>query len=282
MNTHKTTRLERDPIYNLERELKIRGFSPRTIKAYIYYTKELANFSRKNYNSININDIKDYLANLKEKDLSGSTLNCAYSALRFYFSIILRRKFFINKEVKRSKKEKKLPCVLTKDEVGRILASINNVKHKLILALTYSSGLRVSEVVRVKCQDFNFTGRLLHVRQAKGGKDRMTIISEKVGAVIEKYIKNKLPDDYIFTGRDNKRLTERTVQKIFEKALDDAGIRKNASCHSLRHSFATHLLEAGVSIRYIQELLGHSRLETTQIYTKVANNNLSTIKSPLD
>jgi site-specific recombinase XerD len=221
------------------------------------------------------------LEHLADKNFSASTLNTAYSALKFYFEKILYRRFFMN--IPRAKRPKKLPETLTKEEVRKILGVIQNVKHKLLLGLMYSSGLRVSEIVNCRVKDLDFENRLLKVRQAKGAKDRITILSEKVAGVLVKYVKNKNLDDYIFESKWSKGLTERSVQKIFTEALiKKSGIKKSASCHSLRHSFATHLLEAGTSIRYIQELLGHKRLETTQIYTKVARNNLQNIKSPLD
>ncbi len=285
MNTRKlgvkTTRNERDPIYNLERELRIRGFSSKTVKAYLYYNKSLLKYNKKSPKNINIDDIKEYLYFLKKKNLSNSTLNTAINALKFYYTQILKRKFFLNKEVFRTKKAQKLPIVLTREEIGRIFSVITNVKHKLLLGLMYSSGLRVSEVVNVKVKDFDFKNKLLRVNQAKGLKDRNTILAKKIIVSLEKYCQNKNKNDYMFVNSRGEKLNVRSVQKIFFAALKKSGIQKNATCHSLRHSFATHLLEKGVDIRYIQELLGHSRLETTQIYTKVAVLQLKDIESPL-
>lgn len=285
MNTQffpKTTRIERDPIYNLERELKISGFSKNTIDAYLYYNKDLIKNTNKSPREVNVDDIKEYLLKLKNKNYSNATLNVAINAIKFYYGQILRRRFFFNKEIFRTKKAQKIPEVFTKDEVRLILGTIQNVKHKLMLGLMYSSGLRVSEVVSVKVKNFDFQGKLLFIRGAKGAKDRATILSEKVSGVLEKYTKSKNPDDYVFVNGRGGRLTERTTQKCFAEVLKKSGVKKCVSCHSLRHSFATHLLEGGTDIRYIQELLGHKRLETTQIYTKVARNNLQNIKSPLD
>jgi site-specific recombinase XerD len=277
----KTTRQERDPIYNLERELKIRGFSQQTIKAYLYYNKDLLRHNGKSPKNVNIDDIKEYLLYLKNRNLANATINVAVNAFKFYYTQILRRKFFVNKELFRTKKAQKLPTVLTKGEVKQILAQIQNVKYKLMLGLMYSSGLRISEVVSVKVEDFDFENKLLRVQQGKGNKDRNTILSEKIVDVLQKYVKNKNVGDYVFESQRGSKLTNRSVQKSFSDALKKSGLKKRASCHSLRHSFATHLLEDGTDIRYIQELLGHKNLETTQIYTKVANNNLKNIKSPL-
>ncbi len=282
-NYHKkTTRQERDPIYNLERELKIRGFSQQTIKAYLYYNKDLLKYNSKSPKNINTDDIKEYLLNLKKKNLSNATINVAINAFKFYYTQILRRKFFVNKQLFQTRKAQKLPIVLTKKEVRKILSQIQNVKYKLILGLMYSSGLRISEVVNVKTRDFDFENGLLRVRQGKGRKDRNTILSGKIISVLKKWTKNKKADDFVFESQRGGKLTKRSIQKVFADALKKSKIQKTASCHSLRHSFATHLLEDGTDIRYIQELLGHKNLETTQIYTKVANNNLKNIKSPFD
>lgn len=264
----------------LRQEMKLRKFSQKTIKSYLYYITDLLKYSSKNPKTVNTEDIRGYLEHLADKNSSASTLNTAYSALKFYFEKILCRRFFMN--IPRAKRPKTLPETLTKEEVKKILGVIQNVKHKLLLGLIYSSGLRVSEAVNVKVKDLDFSNKMMVVKQGKGAKDRITILSEKMAGVLERYLKNKSGDDYIFGREKGGKLTERSVQKVFADAFKKSGIKKSATCHSLRHSFATHLLEAGTSIRYIQELLGHKRLETTQIYTKVARNNLQNIKSPLD
>lgn len=269
-----------DPILKLKQEMKLRGFSAKTVKAYLYYITDVLELANKNPKEICTDDIRNYLEKLADNGRSAATLNSAYSALKFYFEKILRRKFFVN--IPRAKISKKLPEVFTKDEIKMIFAAIQNVKHKLLLGLIYSSGLRVSEAVNLKVGDLNFQAKMLKVRQGKGGKDRMTIMAEKMAGVLEKYVRNKKYDDYVFESERGGKLTERSAQKVFLTALRLSGVKKKASCHSLRHSFATHLLESGVDIRYIQELLGHKRLETTQVYTKVALGRLSEIDNPLD
>lgn len=270
----------KDPIYQLKQEMKLRHFSPKTIKSYLYYISSALKHANKSPREINTQDLRNFLEKMADDGKSASTLNTAYSALQFYFEKILRRRFFVN--IPRAKTSKKIPEVFTKEEVKKILGAIQNVKHKLMLGLMYSSGLRVSEIVAVKIKDFDFNGKLLFVRGAKGQKDRATILSEKVAEILEKYVQNKNPGDYVFSSGRGGKLTERIAQKVFAEALKNSGVKKCASCHSLRHSFATHLLEGGSDIRYIQALLGHARLETTQIYTKVAKNNLQNIKNPLD
>lgn len=277
----KTTSQERDPLYNLERELKIRGFSPKTIKSYLLYNKLFLEFAKKSPRAVTNEDIRQYLLFLKDKNCANSTLNVALNGLKFYYRQILKRKFFF--DIKGAKKTDYLPIILSKEEIGRMLAKTSNPKHNFLISLMYSAGLRVSEAVKIKMRDFDLSRNLIMVRQGKGGKDRCTILSQKLIPILKKQLVLKKPDDYLFTGAGGKgHLTAMSAEKIVKKAAEAAGVAKNVSCHSLRHSFATHLLEAGTSIRYIQELLGHARLETTQIYTKVASNNLQNIKSPLD
>lgn len=286
MNTlyHKNTRtttLERDSVYNLERELKIRGFSPKTIKSYLAYNRLFLEFAQKGPMEITNNDIRAYLESIKDEGCANSTLNVALNALKFYYKGILKRGFFF--DIKGAKKTEYLPTVLSKQEIEKMLLETKNLKHHFLVSLMYSAGLRVSETVSLRMRDFDLDRKLIMVRKGKGQKDRCTLLSEKLIPIIEKQISLKKSGDYLFTGADGKNhLTAMSAEKVVKKAADSALISKKVSCHTLRHSFATHLLEAGTSIRYIQELLGHAKLETTQIYTKVANNNLQTIKSPLD
>jgi integrase/recombinase XerD len=183
----------------------------------------------------------------------------------------------------RPKKEHKLPNVLGQKEVKRILQAIGNTKHRAILFLVYSSGLRVGEVVRLRIKDIDRERRTLHIRQGKGKKDRLTVLSESALEVVQHYIVQMKPETWLFPGQTpGSHLSERTVQKVFENAVRIARVEKEVSVHSLRHSFATHLLEDGIDIRYIQELLRHQSTRTTEIYTHVAVKDVRRIKSPLD
>jgi len=270
----------KDPLRKLRQEMRLRRFSPWTVKSYLYYINNFLIWSNKQPKYIKAADIRNYLDKLARAHKSASTLNSAYSSLQFYFGKIMPRRFFIH--IPRAKKPQKLPQVLTQTEIKRLLGTIINVKHKLLLALMYSSGLRISEVVKLKVKDLDFANQILYVRQGKGNKDRQTILSAILLDVLQKYTNHHATNDYVFTSNRGSYLSQRAVQKVFSKALKQAKIKKDATCHSLRHSFATHLLENGTNIRYIQELLGHKRLETTQIYTKVASNKLKDISSPLD
>lgn len=182
-----------------------------------------------------------------------------------------------------NQQDKKLPVILNRDEVTKILSVPSNIKHKAILMLIYSAGLRVGEVIKLKLEDIDSQRKLIHIMDAKGRKDRYTLLSDAALETLRAYCKEYRPSKWLFPGQDKDRhITTRTVEKIFSNACREAGILKEVSVHSLRHSFATHLLESGVDLRYIQEILGHKSSKTTEIYTHVSTKDMSRIKSPLD
>ncbi|OYD14748.1 recombinase XerC [candidate division WOR-3 bacterium JGI_Cruoil_03_51_56] len=178
--------------------------------------------------------------------------------------------------------DRKLPVVLPEHEVLRILSKIINLKHWAIIMLIYSAGLRVSEIVRLKIRDIDGDRKMLWVRGGKGAKNRYTLLSGIALETLRNYYKAYRPKEWLFGGQRKGHYSRRSVEKIMEHAIKKAGIQKEASVHSLRHSFATHLLENGVDLRYIQELLGHKSSKTTEIYTHVTRKSLLKIKSPLD
>ncbi|ERI92174.1 site-specific recombinase, phage integrase family [Clostridiales bacterium oral taxon 876 str. F0540] len=214
--------------------------------------------------------------------LDYSVASQSISSIKFLFTVVLKRN--INEvQLYRPKKDKKLPEVLSYQEVSKILEKTINLKHRAILFLVYSAGLRVGEVVNLKISDIDSDRMLIHVKQGKGKKDRYTVLSQIALDELRIYAKKYRPEDWLFEGGDGKgHLTERSVQKIFDKACIAAGIKKDVSVHTLRHSFATHLLEGGTDLRYIQELLGHSSSKTTEIYTHVTEKSITQIQSPLD
>jgi site-specific recombinase XerD len=211
---------------------------------------------------------------------SSSTVSVAYNAIRFYYGEIWKRNFFVN--IQHPKKSKYLPVVLSKEEISRMLLATENLKHNCIISILYGTGVRVSELTHIKMRDIDLDRKLLRVFQGKGKKDRFVMLPERLLPVLRNQARLKRPNDFLFTNGRGSRLTEASIQKVVERASGKAGIMKKVSPHTLRHSFATHLLENGTDIRYIQELLGHARLQTTQIYTKVSSNNIGSIKSPLD
>lgn len=266
----------------LRKELVARGYSPKTIKAYINNNEQFIEYIHKSVENISNQDIRNYIVYMaEERQLSKSSLNIVINALKFFYGEVLKYNFIY--DIKRPRRDKKLPVVLSRDEVIRILSSIKNLKHKVLLMITYSSGLRVSEVIKLKLEDFNRERRLILIKSAKGRKDRYTILSDKAFDLLQIYCNEFKPDKWLFPGQSNdKHISTRTAQAIFEQAKEKAGIVQNVSIHSLRHSFATHLLESGTDLRYIQELLGHQSSKTTEIYTHVSNKVLGKIVSPLD
>ncbi|MFA4839248.1 MAG: tyrosine-type recombinase/integrase [Candidatus Neomarinimicrobiota bacterium] len=183
----------------------------------------------------------------------------------------------------RPKKEKQLPVVLSQEEVVNIIDSVDNLKHKTLLMLIYSAGLRVGEAVRLKIEDVDSKRKLIYLKSAKGKKDRYTLLSDVALDNLRRYYLVYRPQEYLFEGAEGRKyLSERSIQHVFERAVKNAGIRKDISVHTLRHSFATHLLESGTDLRYIQELLGHTSSKTTEIYTHVSQKSLGRIRSPLD
>jgi len=270
-------------INTFEQELKLRGYTHKTRKNYLGHLERFEKYIGKNLLSVTEKDIKEYLLLIiDEKDMSFSYGSQAVSSLKFFYGEILK-KTAITQHIPRPRKEKKLPSVLSKEEVIKLLDSVENLKHKAILYLVYSAGLRVGEVIRLRIEDIDSKRMLIHVKQGKGRKDRYTLLSNVALDVLRQYAKKYRPESWLFHGEDETRyLTDRSVQRAFEKARDKAGITKNATVHTLRHSFATHLLENGTDLRYIQELLGHQSSKTTEIYTHVTQKSISNIESPLD
>jgi len=215
---------------------------------------------------------------MTEENLYAKSISLIKAALLFYYNEILGNKF----EIKTPKIKKTTPVVLTKREIEDLFSVISNAKQRLILKLYYSSGLRLSEATHLRRKDLDFNENVVWVRDGKGGKDRMSILSSSLSVELQDYCQYKSKDDFVFTNKQGDPIGERIIQYAMQKAKDKAGIEKDVHVHSLRHSFATHLLEAGVDIRKIQELLGHSDLSTTQIYTTISNAELKKVKSPLD
>jgi len=217
----------------------------------------------------------------KLSDRAATSIIVFLSAIKYAYSAILKKD--LTASIKRPKREKALPVVLSKQEVKLLMESFETKKSKLMVSLIYACGMRVSEVVSLKVNDLEFEEKIGYIRKAKGKKDRIFNIPEALSKKLEKQVENqrKLNQEYVFSGRKGK-MTTRNVQKIVAKAAKKAGINKGVHVHTLRHSFATHLLENGVDIRIIQEMLGHADLSTTQRYSHVSSQLLRKVKSPLE
>ena len=261
-----------------ERVLKLRNYSPKTCKAYLLYIKEYIRFSKE----IGIKDkqkaIEDFLLDKHKRKHSPQTINLALNAVKFLYVEVLKNPQKI--DLKFAKRSKKLPIVLSRTEIKRIIEATDNPKYQLMISLGYACGLRVSEVVNLKIADLDIDELVVHIKGAKGKKDRISVLPEKLKNDLRNIIAGKNANDYLFSSNQGGKLTTTSLQKMFRKSLTKAKVNKPATFHSLRHSFATHLLENGTDVRYVQELLGHSNIRTTQIYTQVTNPKLKNIKSP--
>jgi integrase/recombinase XerD len=272
---------------NLEIELKLKGFSDKTLSSYLFHNQKFLDFVKKEPADITEDDIKSYLAFLiSDKRQKPASINLAICTLRFFYEKVLKKDIF--KNISSLKTEKKLPTVLTKDEIRQLLSAISNRKHRLLIEMMYSSGLRVSEAVSLKVEDINPAEKIGKVVSGKGRKDRMIILSRHAVRLMESYLrwreKKGIQSEYLFqSNKDHsKNLTSRQAQKIIKDIAQKAGIKRRIFCHALRSSFATHLLESGTDIRVIQELLGHTNLATTERYTLVSTTQLKKVKSPMD
>lgn len=227
-------------------------------------------------------DIKNYMHHLIEKrNISPSTQNMAINAIKFYYEQVKgdsQKRYALERPLK----ETKLPTILSEEEVIAIFKVCENLKHKAMLYLIYAAGLRRSELINLRLVDMDVHRKMITIRGGKGKKDRITLLSDKAQTLLELYYQKYKPNFWVFEGESGEQYSESSLQKVFKHALDRSGVKKEATLHTLRHSFATHLLENGTDIRYIQALLGHNSSRTTEIYTHVTRKGFDKIRSPLD
>lgn len=263
-------------------QMQLKGYSKNTINTYIDCLESLSRYYKSSPDLLNVDQIREYIHHkLTDEKLSKSWMNQTISALKILHVDILRREWN-GLDIPRPRREKKLPVVLSKEEVSKLINAPKNLKHKAMLMVTYSAGLRLQEVCSLKIKDIDSQRMLLRVVQAKGAKDRYSILSPVTLNLLRDYWKMYRVKEWLFENNHNQPLSSRTAQHIFKNALRKAGINKEVGIHSLRHSFATHLLEQGVSLPIIQQLLGHTSLKTTSIYLHVQQYSVYAVKSPLD
>ncbi|MFH1620759.1 MAG: tyrosine-type recombinase/integrase [Patescibacteria group bacterium] len=260
-------------------EMRLRNYSPKTVRSYLTCIREYLSSHPNAVQRCDQEELRSFLLAKYDDDYSSQTINLYLNAIKFYYREVLRIPDTLH--LRFAKRSKKLPAILSRAEIQRIFASIANSKHRILAALSYGAGLRVSEVVRLRIEDLDLSELTVHIKQAKGRKDRLSVIPGGLIDELKSLSAGRVSTECLFASERGGRLSERTAQIVFERALKQAGITKNATFHSLRHSFATHLLENGVDVRYVQELLGHQNIRTTQIYTHVTNPRLKNIKSPL-
>ena len=267
----------------MTREMELRNWAPCTKKSYLKTMTGLANHYKTPPDKISHVMVEDYMLYLiKDKKLSSSTLQTYASRLKFFYNEFLGNEPPL--VLPYSKRGKSLPVVLSQEEVWDVINAPENPKHRLLLLATYSGGFRANEVLQLKIEHIDSKRMLINIKNGKGGKERYTLLSELLLSELRQYYKEYSPKSYLFPalGRPDKPLSYESLRLIFDKAREKAGVRKGPTLHCLRHSFATHLLEAGHDIRKIQVLLGHSSLTSTMIYLHVSRKTLSNIQSPLD
>ena len=263
-------------------KLELNKYSPRTAKTYIlFFEVFMHHFENRELLEINEQDISNYLQGLVQLGKSDSYLNQMINSIKFYYEVVLGmpNRFY---SIDRPQKTERLPEVISPEEVKLLIDSINNLKHKCIVQLFYSSGLRRAELLSLKPEHIDSKRMVIKVIHGKGGKDRLTLLSPLLLENLRKYYRIYRPKEYLFEGEKGGQYSTASVRQVIKRGAEKAGITKKVTPHILRHSFATHLLEAKTDLRYIQSLLGHNSIRTTELYTHVAINGISQIKNPLD
>jgi integrase/recombinase XerD len=265
----------------MQREMALRGFAPKTQRAYLSWIVRLSRENRLSPDQISEDQVRDFLAGLAKRGLSPSTVNQAISAVVFFFRSVVPREWKF--EVRHQRAPQRLPIVMSAEEISRLLAAAPTLRERLAMEIAYGGGLRLNEVLRLKITDIDSQRMILRVDQGKGKKDRNVMLSPKLLETLRTYWRLSRPKVWLFPGLGAKKPMHATIlQRAFQRAKEAARIEKPVSFHTLRHSFATHLLEQGENVRTIQALLGHSALATTERYTHVGGDYLRQTRSPLD
>ncbi|WP_199176900.1 tyrosine-type recombinase/integrase [Aquimarina sp. MAR_2010_214] len=263
-------------------KLELKRYALNTCKIYIsLFEKFINQYPDKDIVELSEQEIRAYLQLLIRQKKSNSYINQTINSIKFYYEVVMGmpNRFY---SIERPRKEQKLPQVVSKEEILAMIANTNNIKHRCIISLLYSAGLRRSELLELKIQDIDSKRMLIHIKNAKNNKDRYSLLSETVLKELRVYYKEWKPQEYLFEGLKGTKYSGSSVKEIVVKAAEKSKINRRVTPHMLRHSFATHLLENGTDLRYIQTLLGHGSTKTTEIYTQVAINNFKSIKNPLD
>jgi len=264
------------------RDLKIRNYSSNTIRNYVTAVQLLSRFYGMCPSAITAEQIKDYLESLLKNKKSWSNVNIKMSAFNLLYRDTLEQGWKVQ-TLKRPKSQKKLPVVFTQEEVTQFLSVIKNVKHRAVMMTIYSAGLRCSEASNLRIRDVDSKRHRMMIRDAKGHRDREVILSKRLLSYLREYVRLYKPKDYLFYGQHIDRpISTSSLSKIFKSAVERSGIKKESHLHTLRHSFATHLLNKGVDIRIIQKLLGHRSVSTTVIYCQISKHRFENTQSPLD
>ena len=268
---------------HMMKDLQLKGITPRTQKRYLREIGIMADYFDKPLEELGEKEVKDYLVHMLEtRKLSRGTYRCYVAGIKFLYKTTLNREEVVEK-IHYPKAKKTLPVVLDLTEIKTMLSVMENLKHRALLTITYSAGLRVSEAAKLKVTDIDSKRMMVRVQQGKGRKDRYSILSQAALELLRQYWRQYRPKDWLFEGqKDGTYMCYTSIRNIFIEAKQRAGIIKPASVHTLRHSFATHLIEAGTSLHHVQLLLGHRSATTTTVYLHVSKTNLAQVTSPLD
>lgn len=274
-----------EPIENLKVILELKRYSPHTVVAYIGLLKvffESNHWSVEKYENVTEKELIPLLiAHINKRNYGYTSQKQFISALRLFFAEVFKKKMDFS-VIYPTQKPHSLPNVLSKSEVKTLLQCTSNLKHRAMLTTIYALGLRLGELIRLRVSDIDSDRMLVSIKASKGKKDRMVMLSPKLLQLLRDYFKEYRPKDHLFEGQSGNTYSSTSLNKVFHAAKLKAGIKKQATLHTLRHSFATHLLEGGTDVRVIQKLLGHNNINTTLLYTKVSNNVIGKVRSPLD
>lgn len=268
----------------MERDMVLRGMSPRTRESYLAAVAGMAKFYRSSPDALDEAQVQHYLLHLMvERKLAWSSCNIAVSALKFFYHVTLKRPQ-AQFNIPRARAPQKLPQILSREEIARIIESTNEIKHRVILMLAYGAGLRVSELCQLKVSDIDSSRMSIRVEQGKGAKDRYSLLSPRLLGELRRYWSVYRPYHWLFPSprKPGRPIDVQTAQRVFQAALLRSGISKDCSIHSLRHAFATHLLEAKVDVHSIQRLMGHGHINSTLRYFHLTDRHLTSTASPLE
>jgi integrase/recombinase XerD len=267
----------------MEEELRLRGRSDSTIKQYIGCARCLVRYYRRAPEQLSCEEVRQYLLYLlEERKVSSATFNTYCYALRFLYWEVLGREELWPK-IPFVRRRRRLPLVLSRSEVHAILQEASNIKHRAMLATLYATGVRLEELMNLRLTDIDSERMMVRVQDGKGGKDRYTLLSPRLLELLRNYCRAMRPKEWLFPNKDARGpLSHSVAQRLFKRCRDKAGVAKPASVHTLRHSFATHLLEDGCDVRMVQELLGHKNLQTTNVYLHVTSRRIHEVRSPFD
>jgi site-specific recombinase XerD len=272
-----------DPIANdFKNYLSGKRYSDSTLDTYTYLVKKFLQYIKKPIHTISTKDIEHYASEVMAKQSFAISTHRQFIGAMKQFKAMHQDTAFEVPDSLRPKSSRFLPVVLSKEEILDILRATRNLKHRLTLAMIYASGFRISEILNLKLADIDIDRRQIRIRQAKGRKDRYVVLADSILPLLQNYISTYQPKVYLIEGKDGERYSPESIRSFLRRSCSAAGIRKRVTPHTLRHSYATHLLESGVDIRYIQELLGHRDPKTTMIYTHITRKDLRQVSSPLD